>query len=465
MKWINSNLSQVHARSIGSGFLLGCFIILLFYFATYDRYASSFGAVDFEGPSTHASSNPSEEKISSEKLGGEQVENVKPQKKLICNFAEPRSDVCEMDGDVRIHGNFSSIYFINSFESDTSVTNETWQVKPYARKHDRTLMERIRELTIASSHDPFDAPTCTVNHSIPAVVFATEGYTGNFYHDFTDVLIPLFITSRQFDGEVQFLISQMHIWWVHKYERIFKKLSNYEVIDLGKEVKVHCYPHAIVGLHSHKPLSIEPSRAPNNYSMVDFAKFMRTAYALDRDSPISLRENPRTNKPRLLIIARNRTRQLVNADEVARMADGLGFEVVIEEASFFRTVAQFAQIVNSCDVMMGVHGAGLTNSIFLPTNGVLIQVVPFGMLEGASMADFGIPAGDMKLKYLQYSISEEESTLIELYPRDHPVLKDPKSLHKQGWSVLSKIYLRQQNVRLNVTRFRPVLVEAMGLLN
>lgn len=26
-------------------------------------------AVDFEGPSTHASSNPSEEKISSEKLG------------------------------------------------------------------------------------------------------------------------------------------------------------------------------------------------------------------------------------------------------------------------------------------------------------------------------------------------------------------------------------------------------------
>ncbi|OAY78246.1 Protein O-linked-mannose beta-1,4-N-acetylglucosaminyltransferase 2, partial [Ananas comosus] len=369
-----------------------------------------------------------------------------------------------MDGDVRIHGNFSSIYFINSIESDTSVTNETWQVKPYTRKHDRNLMERIRELTIASSHSPFDAPTCTVNHSIPAVVFATEGITGNFYHAFTDLLIPLFITSRQFDGEVQFLISQMLIRWVHKYERILKKLSNYEVIDLDKEVKVHCYPHAIVGLHSHKPLSIEPSRAPNNYSMVDFAKFMRTAYALDRDSSISLRENPRTNKPRLLIIARNRTRQLVNIDEVARMADGLGFEVVLEEGSSLRTVGQFAQIVNSCDVMMGVHGAGLTNSIFLPTNGVLIQVVPFGMLEAASMVDFGIPAGDMKLKYLQYSISEEESTLIELYPRDHPVLRDPKSLHKQGWSVLSKIYLRQQNVRLNVTRSEDSTLEKKPMM-
>nr|CAD1842712.1 unnamed protein product [Ananas comosus var. bracteatus] len=383
--------------------------------------------VDFEGPSIHTSSNPSEEKISSEKLGGEQVENVKPQKKLICNFADRRSDVCEMDGDVRIHGNFSSIYFINSFESDTSVTNETWQVKPYTRKHDRNLMERIRELTIASSHGPFDAPTCTVNHSIPAVVFATEGITGNFYHAFTDLLIPLFITSRQFDGEVQFLISQMLIRWVHKYERILKKLSNYEVIDLDKEVKVHCYPHAIVGLHSHKPLSIEPSRAPNNYSMVDFAKFMRTAYALDRDSSISLRENPRTNKPRLLIIARNRTRQLVNIDEVARMADGLGFEVVREEGSSLRTVGQFAQIVNSCDVMMGVHGAGLTNSIFLPTNGVLIQVVHLVCLRREYGGLWDTCRGhEVKILAIQHKMVSLEQNI-----------------------------LASANVRLNVTRFRP----------
>jgi hypothetical protein len=37
----------------------------------------------------------------------------------------------------------------------------------------------------------------------------------------------------------------------------------------------------------------------------------------------------------------------------------------------------FARLVNSADVMMGVHGAGLTNMVFLPSRAVLVQVVPF----------------------------------------------------------------------------------------
>nr|GLL47539.1 uncharacterized protein LOC109163084 [Ipomoea trifida] len=36
---------------------------------------------------------------------------------------------------------------------------------------------------------------CTRNHNVPAVVFSTAGYSGNLFHDFSDLLIPLYLTS------------------------------------------------------------------------------------------------------------------------------------------------------------------------------------------------------------------------------------------------------------------------------
>ncbi|KAJ1698764.1 hypothetical protein LUZ63_007276 [Rhynchospora breviuscula] len=146
------------------------------------------------------------------------------------------------------------------------------------------------------------------------------------------------------------------------------------------------------------------------------------------------------------------------------VGEELGFEVVVNNTSS-HDVEEFAKTVNSFDVMMGVHGAGLTNEVFLPTNAVLIQIVPFGNLEGMSENDFGKGARNMMLKYLQYSIIEEESTLIDLYPRDHAVFRDPESIHRQGWAAMGEIYLNQQNVKLNITRFKPVLARALELLS
>ncbi|KAJ3699246.1 hypothetical protein LUZ61_002951 [Rhynchospora tenuis] len=197
--------------------------------------------------------------------------------------------------------------------------------------------------------------------------------------------------------------------------------------------------------------------------MVEFARLMRRAYSLDRDFAVNLAAGGKT-KPRLLIIARNHTRKIMNVGEVFAMGGELGFEVVVSDTSSNTTVEEISRMVNSIDVMIGVHGAGLTNEVFLPTNAVLIQIVPFGNLEKFAEYDFGFAAKNMMLKYLQYSISEEESTLIDIYPKDHPVIRDPKSIHKEGWATIDMIYLRQQSVKLNVARFRPVLERALELL-
>ena len=64
----------------------------------------------------------------------------------------------------------------------------------------------------------------------------------------------------------------------------------------------------------------------------------------------------------MLILARGRSRAFTNAGAIARAAKQIRFKVVVAEAN--ADVASFTQTVNSCDVMLGVHGAGLTNMVF-----------------------------------------------------------------------------------------------------
>ncbi|KAH7658569.1 Glycosyltransferase 61 protein [Dioscorea alata] len=146
------------------------------------------------------------------------------------------------------------------------------------------------------------------------------------------------------------------------------------------------------------------------------------------------------------------------------MARRSGYKVVTAGPEETRNLTKFAHTVNSCDVMMGVHGAGLANMVFLPMNATLIQIIPWGSLKWACRHDFGEPAPDMGIRYVEYEIKEEESSLIEQYPRNHAVFTDPLSVQKQGWNALWSIFLNKQKVKLDVGRFRPVLLEALRFL-
>jgi hypothetical protein len=210
--------------------------------------------------------------------------------------------------------------------------------------------------------------------------------------------------------------------------------------------------------------TIDSSKSPHGVTMVDFNRFMRGAYSLGKDTAIMLGESPKV-KPRLLIIKRHRTRMFLNLDEIIAMAEGLGFEVVIDEANVSSDISGFAKLVNSVDVMMGVHGAGLTNCVFLPQNATLIQIVPWGGLDWISRVDFGDPAEMMGLRYKQYAIGVDESSLTDQYPRDHEIFKNPISFHKRGFEFIRHTFMDKQNVKLDCKRFRPILLEALDNLN
>ncbi|KAL2234399.1 uncharacterized protein LOC105162450 isoform X1 [Sesamum indicum] len=374
-----------------------------------------------------------------------------------------------VEGDIRIEANSSTIFVVKPLDMGISSSNSTnsWSIQPYPRKG----LSDVKNWTVnIVGHDDDNygtVPKCTQNHRRPAILFSVAGFSGNYFHDFADLLFPLYTTSFRYEKEVHFLASDYKRWWISKYRRILDLLTRHEVVDIDNEkVHVHCYNNMVAGLNFHKELMIDPalSKPPSGLSMHHFKQLLRRAYSLERKRAVRSRKGDGTEKPRLMIISRNRTRAMTNEVHVSRLARKLGYEVVSAEARVSTNVTRFAQTVNSCDVLMGVHGAGLTNMVFLPENAVLIQVVPFGEIDEFARLDFRDPAAGMNIRYLEYKVSMKESSLSQQYPADHPVLKDPKSYRTRGWDALSSIYLEKQNVTIDLDRFRGTLAKALKLL-
>ncbi|KZV46523.1 hypothetical protein F511_10628 [Dorcoceras hygrometricum] len=290
------------------------------------------------------------------------------------------------------------------------------------------------------------------------------GFSRNYFHDFADLITPLYSTSYRFKRDVHFIASDYKSFWVAKFQGLLDKLTMHGIVDIDQEKQVHCYVKLVAGLIFHQELRIRqvPGQS-GGPSMETFRQLLRKTFSLERENAIRLKARDGT-RPRLMVITRKRTRILTNEDEISILARKLGYEVVLAEATLSSNMSRFAQVVNSCDVLMGIHGAGLTNMVFLPDNAVLIQLVPLGGIDGFAKLDFGNPSGDMKIKYLDYKIGEKESSLSDTYPKDHPVLRDPLSFHRKGWDSLKTVYLDNQNVTIDVHRFKSTLAKALKLL-
>ncbi|KAF8693357.1 hypothetical protein HU200_038746 [Digitaria exilis] len=401
---------------------------------------------------------------------GEQNPNGGVEGKMTCDengvdegFPYARPTVCELSGDIRVSPKQKTVYLVNPSGGGGFDASGEKKLRPYARKDD-FLLPGVVEVSVKSTPSAAAAPACTKRHAVPAVVFSIAGYTDNFFHDMTDAMIPLFLTAGHLKGEVQLLITNYKPWWVQKYTPLLRKLSNYDPINFDEDDGVHCFASGFVGLYRDRDLilSPHPTRNPRNYTMVDFNRFVRGALALPRDAPAVLGEEPGM-RPRMLIISRSGTRKLMNLDEVAKTAAELGFNVTVAEAG--ADVPAFAAQVNAADVLLGVHGAGLTNQIFLPTGAVVLQIVPWGKMDWMATNFYGQPARDMQLRYLEYYVGEEETSLKDKYPRDHTVFRDPAALHKQPirWETFAEIIMKQ-DVSVNMTNFRPVLLQALDKL-
>lgn len=376
----------------------------------------------------------------------------------LCRILKANADYCEIEGDIRVDSNSSTIFLIRPRSSTAS-----WTIQPYPRKG--IAFVKKWTVRIAAEDGGGTIPKCTQNHPHPALLFSTGGFTGNHFHDFADLLFPLFTTSFHFQRNVHFLAADNKPWWQSKYRPLLHQLTRHDILDTDHETRdVHCYSELTAGLRFHRELVVDPT---SGVSMSQFRQLLRRTYSLERKKAVVRTRGgggASATKPRLMIVSRQRTRILMNEDQVSRLARKMGYEVVSAESDVSTNLTKVAQLVNSCDVMMGVHGAGLTNMVFLPEKAVLIQVVPLGAIDVFAKLDFGDPSAGMNIRYLDYKIELKESSLLQRYPMDHPVIKDPLSIHRQGWDKLREVYLHNQNVTIDVARLRPTLAKALRLL-
>ncbi|KQJ94311.1 uncharacterized protein LOC100840829 isoform X1 [Brachypodium distachyon] len=433
---------------------------------------------DKSGQTVNTASDKQEEEIIRQELdldGDTNERNTRhgAPRKPICDLSDPRYDVCDMSGDARAIGGPNRTVLYISGDAAGAEEGHEWAIRDQSRKH----LEYINTVAVkslsAAQAQAQSAPECTSRHAVPAVVFAMNGLTSNPWHDFSDVLIPLFITARGFDGGVQFLVTDIQPWFLDKYRLILANLSRHDIVDLDKESgSVRCHPRVIVGLRSHRDLGIDPARFPagnKNYTMLDFRMYIRELFSLPpasvdipyKEQSAAAAAEKQRKKPRLMLINRGRNRKFVNLPEIAAAAEAAGFETVVVEPRRDLKLEEFSRVVDSCDVLMGAHGAGLTNFFFLRTGAVMLQVVPWGHMERPSMEFYGVPAKEMRLRDVEYSITAEESTLYEKYGKDHPAVRDPESIHRQGWQLGMRYYWLEQDIRLNVTRFAPTLHQVL----
>ncbi|KAF8724628.1 hypothetical protein HU200_020899 [Digitaria exilis] len=175
--------------------------------------------------------------------------------KVVHNTNGYYSETCEVDGDVRVNGTALSVFLVPTRTGRSSPERREWKIQPYSRK----IVPGIKAVTVAQLPDDATAPVCTASYTMPAVLFAVGGLTGNFWHDFNDVLVPLFIASRRYAGEVQFLITNTEPWFPVAYRPILRRLTNYDVVDLdADDAHVRCFPRVTVGVHMQRDLGIIP---------------------------------------------------------------------------------------------------------------------------------------------------------------------------------------------------------------
>ncbi|XP_030523857.2 alpha-1,3-arabinosyltransferase XAT2-like [Rhodamnia argentea] len=368
-----------------------------------------------------------------------------------CHF-DQHFETCLSANPVRISNGGLTVHVL----SDGSKFERS--IRPYARRDDERMMKPVTPVQILHG-DAANLPPCDFVHSTPAVIFSTA-VTGNAFHEFSEIIIPLFLTCRHFRSQLKFVTTDRNASWIQKYSGILNRLSDYEALNLDHG-SVHCFRGAVVGLRYHDNLALNPSDVPAGYIMHEFRQFLRESYGVKIKN---VHEIEKLQKPVLILISRNHTRKFLNEDALVEQAQELGFQVVRAGYDTVSNLELLAKMCGSCNILVGVHGAGLSNEIFLPDGAVVLQVVPLG-LDWASTYYFAVPAIAMDLHYLEYKTETKESSLFEVYGPDDPVIADPASIYAaKGYEAVRALYVDGQNLKINLDRFKYTLEEAMRLV-
>ncbi|KAJ6318024.1 hypothetical protein OIU76_013549 [Salix suchowensis] len=337
-----------------------------------------------------------------------EVKNV-----ITCDCSHDYYDMWSINGPTLLDPITSTFFAIGA--TDSTPPDFTVKFHPYPRKTDENAKSKVNELTLTSAPPK---SSCGITHSSPAIVFSTGGYTGNFYHQFNDVLLALYITVNSLSLNQDVILV----------------VTNWRLI-------------------THGPFVVDPALLPQHKTLLDFHALLENTYG-PRGGYASA-----SDRPRLLLVNRRNGvgRAILNLKEVLEEIEEVGFKAIVFEPKRDAPVRETYTLLHGCHAMVGVHGAALTHLLFLRAGTVLGEIVPIGA-DWLAKTYFERPAGVLGLEYMKYKIEINESSLAERYGADDLVLKNPSGFVNGNYTK-AKVYMKTQNVKLDIVRFRAYIKE------
>ena len=190
--------------------------------------------------------------------------------------------------------------------------------------------------------------------------FLTAPYLHNLYHIIIDEL-PKLYTFYQLELPIKVIIpAQVNAKYKELIKYVLFDLKHIEIVEIPETEKWNLEKIMIIS---------NVTNGSSGYLRADILQFIREklikAYGIS---------NKETVGTKIYISRRNaQKRRIINESELVPILENYGFRIVILEDL---TVKSQFQLFFNCSVVIGPHGAGLTNLILAPTGTKVIEIQP-----------------------------------------------------------------------------------------
>lgn len=112
---------------------------------------------------------------------------------------------------------------------------------------------------------------------------------------------------------------------------------------------------------------------------------------------------PPVHKVRIGLISRRRKRFILNEYDLVQRIEQMGYECVLLPLEVM-TLYEQMRALRSLDVLVGIHGSALDNSVFLHPESVIVQLLPFRVEHRVT---FRATAEAAQVKYLEWQLQDQ----------------------------------------------------------
>ena len=232
-------------------------------------------------------------------------------------------------------------------------------------------------------------------HFIPQYVvnLDTSLVIPTFFH-FYKYLVSIYEQLEKFGlleqpEKIQFVYSDKSKDMVSSFIHYFSAFSPHCPLHIESISKEICFLN---------PEIIKKENLENSLQLPEFLKQKFNIY----DYSLSKEE-----KPLLCLIKRITKRFILNEHELLDVARKYGYNTIVLTLDSMPLLEQLT-IFHQCSILVGIHGSGMTNSVFLRPNAILIQLLPFKVCN----CNFMFEEYQEHIQYIEWRNMHEDSTVI-----------------------------------------------------